>query len=298
MRIPCTAILFVLVLPLMHADRQAIPTPMPEPTRLMLIPPPLSLDKAVLETVFKTYVRGQALGRRTDVFSKVGDSITVSYSFLYYIGLGQYQLGSADYLDPMIEAFSAEQARAGNAFTNASLAARVGWTAFSPLDPENTLSDECRPGELPLLCEYRLVRPSMAVIMFGTNDVGYVDLAAYRYNLNQIVQLSLDSGVIPILSTFPNRPGYEPRVEAFNGAVYEIAQAHHVPLIDYYAATVDLPNFGLSDDNIHPSEPPRDEATAANLRSPYLQYGYNVRNLTTLEMLYTVWWHLQQVDNP
>ncbi|MFN8531646.1 MAG: SGNH/GDSL hydrolase family protein [Anaerolineae bacterium] len=276
-----------LVLTPMPSDAQPAVT---EPE--IVTPPPYYLPLKTVEHIRQIYRLGEQRGNRAGVFSRVGDSISVSYNFLTYFGYDQYSLGRYDYLQTVIDYFGRTNARDGNSFLNPSLAARVGWTAFGVLEPDNADAALCATGETPLVCEYRLVRPSIALIMFGTNDVGYVDPAAYRYNLSRIVDISEQMGVIPVLSSFPPRPGYETRVSEFNRIVQETAADHYIPFLDYYAALTELPNFGLSEDGIHPSAPPEEEATATNFRPPYLQYGYNVRNLTALEMLYTLWWHL------
>ncbi len=263
------------------------PTPFPYPE------PRMVLTDDVIDHMHEIYALGQRLGNRSGVFSKIGDSITVSYQFLYPFGMGQYALGRYTDLEPIIDYFGRVNARDGNSFVNPSLAAHVGWTAYAAIDPNNADPDECAPDETPLVCEYRLVRPSVALIMFGTNDAGFADLSAFRYNMRRIVQISLGMGVIPVISTIPNRPTAAANVIDFNDAIREIAEELHVPLWDYHAALDSLPDQGLAADNVHPSYPPTDEATTTNFRPPYLDYGYNVRNLTALEMLYAVWWHTQ-----
>lgn len=282
--------LLILLPTLLSLHFQGIPLPTPIPQ------PEIHLADNVLEHIRVIYWVGRGLGNRDDVFSKVGDSITVSYDFMVPFGVGDYQLGAYSYLDWMIDVFAATNARDGNSFINPSLAAGVGWTAFGALDPERADPEFCNEGELPLLCEYRLTRPAYAIIMFGTNDSGFADLSAFEYNLERIVALSIRSGVIPILSTIPNRPLIADRVARFNEVIRRVADEEAVPLIEYAGALADLPNEGLSDDLVHPSQPPRDEATAGNLRTPYLQYGYNMRNLTTLEMLYAVRFYLTTPD--
>lgn len=266
------------------------------PTRTPIPPPEVDLSQAVIDHIRTIHDIGIDLGVREDVFSKIGDSITVNYAFMVPFGIDEYQLGARDYLEPMIEAFNAINARDGNSFLNRSLAAGVGWTAFGALDPTRADPDFCAKGEMPLLCEYRLTRPSYAVIMFGTNDSGFADLSAFEYNLNRIVTHSINSGVIPILTTIPNRPLIADRVGRFNEAIERVAYNQSLPLIDYAAMMWGLPNQGLSDDDVHPSSPPRTEATTGNLRTPYLQYGYNMRNLVTLQMLYAVRYYLTESD--
>lgn len=251
------------------------------------------LSEAIASRIQSIYAAGQTLGNRTDVFSKVGDSITVSFYFLQPIGEGLYHLGEYDELQPVIDRFSATNAREGNSFRNPSLAAGVGWAAWTALDPSFSDLAHCLPGEIPLTCEYRLTRPAIALIMFGTNDVIYRSSQQYRRDLLDIVQISADMGVIPILGTIPNVPGYEMQVREFNGVLVEITTAENLPLWDYGDAMDGLPNHGLGWDNLHPSAPPEGYQAAADFRPPNLQYGYVMRNLTALQMLDRVWRRLQ-----
>lgn len=234
------------------------------------------------------FQRGQALGNRANVFSKVGDSITVAAHTLYPIGEGLYNLAAYTYLQPVIDFYSAALAYNASSFASDSLAAQIGWTTTMLLDPANAPA-VCQDGENALECEYRLVRPSIALIMFGTNDIEVMSPEAYRANLEHITQLSLERGIIPVLTTIPPRPGFETAVRNVNRVILETARAYGVPLLDYYAAMVNLPNFGLDIDKAHPSIPPRGYDGAADFSTPNLQYGYVMRNLTLLHALYAIW---------
>lgn len=233
--------------------------------------------------------RGITRGNRDKVFSRVGDSLSVSHFFLRAIGEGHAQLGAYAYLQDVIDHYSAINAREGNAFVNPSLATGVGWAAWGALEPANSDANLCRTGETPLVCEYRVTRPSVALIMFGTNDVGYIDPITYRQTLQQILDISLEMGVIPILSTIPNRPGLEDRVQLYNDAVRSLADENAIPLWDYAVAMADLPDQGLHTDGVHPSTPPAGYRASVHFTQPHLQYGYTMRNLTALAMLDQVW---------
>jgi hypothetical protein len=248
-----------------------------------------SFSSTVIERMRLIYVVGQAKGNRADVFSKVGDSISASPSFLGPIGEGRYQLGDYGYLQPVIDLFSTTPARQGNSFQNSSLAAGVGWAAWGVLDPQLADATLCVPGETPLACEYRLTRPSFALIMFGTNDVGYRSAAEFEGDLRRIIEVSELSGVIPILSTIPERPDTAQRVLEFNNVIRSLASARNAPLWDYHEALRGLPNEGLAWDNLHPSSPPEWFDDAADFRAHNLVYGYVIRNLTALQMLDSVW---------
>ncbi len=250
---------------------------------------PGMLSGSAARRIQTIYGIGQALGNRADVFSKVGDSITVSAYFLQPIGERLYNLGEHNELQPVVDHFSAANARAGNSFYNPSLAAGVGWAAWGVLDPSLADPVYCLPGESPLGCEYRITRPAIALIMVGTNDAAYRSPQQYRSDLMEIVRISKEMGVIPILSTIPHIPGFEAQVRELNGVVVEVTTAERLPLWDYGAAMDSLPNHGLGWDNLHPSAPPDGYEVAADMRAHNLQYGYVMRNLTALQMLDMVW---------
>lgn len=100
------------------------------------------------------FERGQQLGNRRDVFSKVGDSLTVATFVLYPIGWGAYNLGSYQQFQSAINFFSSTTAREGNSFANISLSADNGWTTRDILDPAHARAGVCQAGETPLECEY------------------------------------------------------------------------------------------------------------------------------------------------
>lgn len=255
--------------------------------------PPETSDDLLLEATVSSHIRdiyalGQALGNRNGVFSKVGDSITVSNSFLYPFGVGRYNLADYAYLEATIQQFSQANANIGNSFINPSIASREGWSANAVLNPQMANSTYCLAGETPLLCEYRVVRPSIAFIMFGTNDSGYRTVDQYTADMQQIIRLSEENGVIPVLSTIPNRPDVPQQVLRFNDIVRTLAIENQLPYIDLYSLTINLPNYGLTSDNVHLSSSPLGITGTATFDAQNLNYGYVVRNLATLQALHIV----------
>ncbi len=237
------------------------------------------------------FLVGQSLGNRPDVFSKVGDSVTATHYFLRPVGVGGLQLHGYAYLQPVVSYFSQTPARTHNSFANDSVAARGGWTTVEVLNPALNVPGVCQPGETPLACEYRVSRPSVALIMFGTNDVARIDTAVYQQNLQTIVQISIDMGVIPVLSTIPDNVAYpqlEARVLEFNSIIRRIARANGTPLWDYWQSMQSLPNYGISGDGYHPSLNPATGETGV-FSDDGLRYGYNMRNLTALIVLDAIW---------
>jgi len=236
------------------------------------------------------FLDGLAKGNKGHAFTKVGDSITASPNFLVPIGYGQYSLGSYGYLSTAINFFSGPNGRGENPFLAGSMAARNSWGTTSVLSPSNADSGICRAGETPLACEYRVNRPSVALIMFGTNDSGGLPSDQFRANLQTIVQTSINMGVIPVLSTIPAKhynPATDGRVAEFNQIIISVARTYDIPLWDYGAAMSKLPGEGLAADGVHPSTPPN--GMSGYLTGENLNYGYPMRNLGALMVLYSLW---------
>jgi len=256
-------------------------------TEVIEAPPANNIISGITSTSREIFIRGQSLGNRANVFSKVGDSITVGSFMLYPIGNGTYELGEYGSLQSVINYFSSVNAREGNSFNNNSLAADNGWTTRSVLEPSLANPAYCQPTETPIECEYRVVRPSVALIMLGTNDLSVVPLDEYRQRMEQIVTISAEMGVIPVVSTIPNRRGFD--VTPYNNVIKETARKYDTPLWDYHLALQDAPNTGLGDDGVHPSFASWDLAESATFTDEFMGYGYNIRNLTALQALDAVW---------
>lgn len=245
------------------------------------------------------YLSGRAAGNRAAVFAKIGDSITESGSFLKDVGCGSEVLGSYTSLAPAIDYFRAVVfppdysdvwCGVANSFTRASASAVAGWTTNSALAPLDPPDSRCpAPFNLALRCELHLLHPSVALIMYGTNDLErYNDPGMFRDNLTHIVAETLAAGVIPVLSTIPPRlddASLGARVGPYNQVVTEVARVEQVPLWDYWLAlqAPAMINRGMDADGVHPSVYRGDQG--ADFGSTALRYGYNQRNLTAIQVL-------------
>jgi hypothetical protein len=263
-----------------------VPPPAPTP-----IPPGPPLSR--FDTVTKARLRviwqaGQAQGRRPNVLAKVGDSITASGSFLSDVGDGRAVLGDHRELASIIAYYRAARVdrsggRAHNSLNRRSLAAKAGWMGSDILG--------IHPGRpvvkpSPLQQEYAAINPSVALIMFGTNDIDQTGVDFFSSNLAAIVHTSIDAGIIPVLSTIPDRMDYPQaayRTAPFNDAIRDLAAQEHLPLIEYWAAMQQLPNNGLGADMVHPSIYPGHGSVTFTAKG--LRYGWNLRNFMTLQML-------------
>lgn len=238
------------------------------------------------------YQAGIAAGNNPRVFSKLGDCMTENPNFLAPFSAGQYDLGEHTSLQTVIEHFAGTPAREGQGWTDDSFstvcfAAASGFNIAGPLDPIWANPKWCNAGESPLACEYRVAKPSVAIIMFGTNDVTYTDADAYNYYLRTLVGITLDHNILPLLNTFPTRPENPEKSLLLNQIVIKVAQDYDVPLVNLNRALEPLPNHGVDPaDTIHLNVPPSartDVFTAENLR-----YGFPMRNLVTLQALEVV----------
>jgi hypothetical protein len=155
-------------------------------------------------------------------------------------------LGPYDYLADTVIYF-------GPSTATDSMAARIGLTTYVIYDPQWANKEFCQPGESPFDCELRLKKPSVALIMFGPNDLKAMDTEQYGEQMRQIVGDLIDKGVIPVLFMFsydPGRPLWLQSVE-FNQEIIDIGDEYHVPVVNLWEAARVLPEYGLEVDHLH-----------------------------------------------
>lgn len=227
------------------------------------------------------------------VFSKVGDCMTASPLFLTPFAAApadatDYDLGDDAELQRVVDYFAGTPARAegfaADSFANPGLATTSGFNTASVLDPIWANPNWCLPNESPLACEYRVSRPAFALVMFGTNDVMFLEAAQFDANLRSIVQQTLDAGIVPLLHTFPTRPEFEDESLLFNRVIVAVAQDFDVPLVNLWLALEALPNQGVDlDETIHLTAP--EDGRTGLFDAEHLAYGYTLRNRVALQAL-------------
>lgn len=237
----------------------------------------------------QVYERALEQGRSPNSFAKVGDCMTDTPLFLVPLGDGEYDLGEHDELQTVVEQYTTGEI---NSFNRKSQAAAGGFNTASIVDSMWANPEFCEPGETPLACEFRITEPSVAVIMFGTNDVQYLDAAQFDYFLRSIVVETLRNDTLPLLSTFPVRPEFPEQTKLFNQIVVKVAQDYDMPLINLWRALEDLPNQGVDPEDPTHMTAPEDELVCYFI-DENMQAGFNVRNLLTLQALDAV---LQPAD--
>ena len=145
------------------------------------------------------------------------------------------------------------------------------------------------------------LNPEVALIMFGSNDVGQLDLKEYTAKTRSVVERCLKNGTVVILSTMPPRSGQVEKSAQFAAAVRSLAAELHVPLSDYHAAILKrrpddwdgtMPKFKqpggdvyqvptlISGDGVHPSNP---KAFTADFSEEALRTnGFGLRDYLTM----------------
>jgi len=120
------------------------------------------------------------------------------------------------------------------------------------------------------------LNPEVVLIMFGSNDVGQMEVQEYAAKTRSVAKRCLKNGTIVILSTMPPRSGKLEKSAQFADAVRKLAAELHVPLSDYHGEILKrrpndwdgtLPQFKeapgdvyqvptlISRDGVHPSNP-------------------------------------------
>lgn len=244
------------------------------------------MTPAVRATVKRIYAQGQALGENPNVFARVGDCLSQGAWFFTEYGTGDYNLGHYPYLQSVINRYSVPtRPGAGNSFTVVSQAALGGFTTYRMLDSTWTDPALCQSTKSPVLCEYELNKPSVAIINLGLVDTQSGNtLAQYTADLQTIVDITIQHGIVPILVEPAQTPEHIERARAIGNVVKSIAARRNLPLIRLGDALANYPHNGLDYDGIHLT--PYLEFRHADFNN--MKYGFDVWNYLALQSLYNV----------
>jgi hypothetical protein len=249
----------------------ATPAAPAAPASPAVIPPVPAISARAREI----YHYGLTLGNNPHVFAKVGDCNSVPPYFLVaFDNPNDYRLGS------QYAGLAAAISNFSGSFSRSSQAARIGFSTTSVLSSQWADPKVCKSAESALACEYRLIHPSLALISLGTNGEWLTD-ADYELGQRHIIEYSIQHGVVPILGTKADDVEGGGR---YNAIIVKLANEYSIPLWDFRAAAVSLPDRGLMPDGFHLTWGPAYFDDPAQITT-----GWQVRNLTALQMLDAVW---------
>ncbi len=229
------------------------------------------IPSSISQRTREIYQRGLEMGNDPRHFSKVGDCEGTTTYFLGSFDLGKkyYNLGPYEDLQNVIDYYA-------GSYSRNSVAVRRGFNASSVLSVMWSDPKLCEPQETPLACEYRLYKPSVSLIMLGTNDFSHKE--TFEDRMRQIIEFTIDKGIVPILATKADNIENDGSI---NRIIVQLSREYDIPLWNFWRALEDLPNRGMQiKDGVH-------LAYADNYfnDSKLLLYGWPVRNLTALQTL-------------
>jgi hypothetical protein len=238
------------------------------------------LSPAAIERAAAIYRHGQLLGNNTNTLMLIGDSVNEEGHFLRSFAEGNFDLGTYTYFQPTIDAYNA-----ASAFSATYLTEHTGFTYAMILDPMFADPEQCLPGESVLDCEYRLKKPSIAIIYLGLNDMRFFQPEQYQQNMDLVLQTLTGYGVVPILTTFTVANEYEYAGPApdYLAVMRDSAARFQIPLIEFYDAAETLPHRGTGIDGAHLTFP--DDYRVAFTGDQRL-YGTTLRELLTMQALH------------
>jgi len=225
------------------------------------------------------YQRGQAVGNNPNAFSKIGDSDTAKIAFLSGFDHLEYDLGAYQYLAPVVNQFQ-------GSFARSSIAAHEGFPVESVFNPLWAHPDFCGPTESPIECEYRIHKPSFALVLLRTSYQENRPYGDYYYAMQSVIEYLLDQGVIPVLSTIPYQAPPLQTAEDMNETIRLLSRQYNIPMWDIWVTSEALPDRGV-DFTWHLTIPADEKTTY--FTDEYLgTYGMTHRNLEALEVLHAL----------
>lgn len=225
------------------------------------------LPESVSQRVLEIFQSGQAQGRDPHSFSVIGDCQSIPYVFMGPFSRGELSPESSEsHLWNAIAHFDAS-------FKRWAVTARGGFTAASILNPLQADQHECKPGETPLSCEFRLNNPAYVLITLETwLDPETID--RYELYLRQILDTVIEKGAIPILLTKADSSELRDGTHIINPVIVKLAYAYDVPVVNFWRAAQYLDNYGI--------DPEREGFHLS-------QAGYDLKNILALRALHLVW---------
>ncbi|MCJ7624439.1 MAG: hypothetical protein MUO76_13120, partial [Anaerolineaceae bacterium] len=224
------------------------------------------IPENISERAREIYQVGLEMGNDPQAFSVTGDCQAIRD-----VMLGEFDdprkydfKPSEEYLQEAVDHFQ-------GSFNRNGMAVRGGFTAASVLSPFHADPEYCNPGETPLGCEFRIHNPSILIVSLEVwNDRARLD--RYEVYLRQILDFSIERGVLPILATKADMA--EALQHVINPTLAQLAYEYDIPLWNFWLAVQFIPDHGIDPnrDGFHISEE-----------------AWHVKSFTALKALDAVW---------
>lgn len=212
------------------------------------------------------YQKGLTLGNDPTHFSKVGDCQSISEVLLGIYDQDMYMQVFKDQpsLQETLTQFK-------GSFNRDGMAVEGGFNAAAVLSPIWANPDYCQAGETPIECEYRVHRPSIAIISL---EVWWNGRSPEQYEkyMRRIIEFFMERGVLPILSTKADNVEGD---HSINYTTARLAYEYDIPLWNFWLAAQSLPNGGL--------DPVRNDGFHISTDA------WSVRSYTALQTLDQAW---------
>ena len=238
----------------------------------------------ITNRALEIYKKGLTQGNLPNHFGKIGDCQCVNASFMgFYDHPGRYSFPKGyESLQETVNYFA-------GSFDRVSAAVKGGFNVASVLSPLQADPAVCKAGETPLQCEFRLHRPSIAIISMETWWAKKPAEEYARY-MRQIIEFVLAQKTVPILATKADNLEGDHLV---NAVIASLAYEYDIPLWNFWRAVQPLPYHGLNDDGFHLTNDlstPDDPLLYRRLSDPMAaKVAWPVRNITALQALEAVW---------
>ncbi len=224
-------------------------------------------------------IAAHGVALRENVFAKIGDSNTVATTFMRCFAGTNVDLSGRTSLQPTIDHFRAGDAAGTDPYTRTTLAAVIGWSAWSAIAGSPS----------PLTQETDAIHPQYGVVMYGSNDIQSRNIDRFAGNMLDIADQLIAGGTVPLFTSVPPRdddPAADAWVPRYNAVVRGVAQTRQIPFIDLERELRMIAGHGLGPDGLHLNAYfPSAGVRACVFDATGLGYGANVRNLLTIQSL-------------
>lgn len=198
----------------------------------------------------KKLYQAKAANKNLNAFTVVGDCNSVPEAYVGRVAMGLFDVSKYPALGPAVERFAPS-------FGRLSQAAFRGFNSASMFDPVWANPNYCEPGEGVLGCELRRSQASVVFISLGTGD--QFTWKDFEANYRQVIEYVVAQNRLPVLVTKADdlesqQGGAAPGT--INAVIRKLGAEYGVPVIDFYAATRGLKDYGMrweGNENFHMS---------------------------------------------